>query len=105
MQRDRIFHIHSIATLLGCLGLLLTMAGCASEIPDPEESPLDILALDEALTGLARIDAVKAELVKLRFFAGLNLEEAGNALGLSPATADRYWAYAKARLYRELADR
>jgi len=64
---------------------------------------LDLLALDEALTKLERDDKVKAELVKLRYFAGLTLEEAGGALGLSPATADRHWAFARAWLFRELA--
>jgi RNA polymerase sigma factor (TIGR02999 family) len=70
----------------------------------PHSSPLDLLALDDALTQLAKIDPVKAELVKLRFFAGLTLDESAAALGLSPATADRYWAFAKAWLYRELED-
>jgi RNA polymerase sigma factor (TIGR02999 family) len=73
--------------------------------PAAEGLPLDILALDEALERLGQIYPVKAELVKLRFFAGLNLEEAGKALGLSPATADRYWAFARAWLYSELAGR
>ena len=64
---------------------------------------LDLLALDEALTKLRRDDPVKAELVKLRYFGGLALEEAGHVLGLSPATADRYWAFARAWLFRELS--
>jgi RNA polymerase sigma factor (TIGR02999 family) len=66
------------------------------------ESTVDVLALDEALTRLASIDGTKAELVKLRFFAGLTLEEAARVLDLSPATADRYWAFARAWLFREL---
>ena len=61
-----------------------------------------LLALHEALDGLATHDAVKAELVKLRFFAGLTLPEAAQALELSEATAKRYWAYARAWLYREI---
>ena len=71
----------------------------------PEISAVDVLALDEALTRLGELDSVKAELVKLRFFAGLTLEEAADALGLSPATADRYWAFARAWLFRELQAR
>jgi RNA polymerase sigma factor (TIGR02999 family) len=67
-----------------------------------ESPPEDMLALDEALVKLAAEDHVKAELVKLRYFAGLTLEEAGRMLGISPATADRYWAFARAWLYREL---
>ena len=62
----------------------------------------DLLALDEALTQLATEDRVKAELVKLRFFGGLAMEEAARMLGISPATADRYWAYARAWLYRRM---
>jgi RNA polymerase sigma factor (sigma-70 family) len=48
---------------------------------------------------LAREDPRKAELVKLRYFAGLSVQEAADVLGISRATADRYWAYAKAWLY------
>jgi RNA polymerase sigma factor (TIGR02999 family) len=55
----------------------------------------DILALDEALTQLAAEEPVKAELVKLRYFAGLSLEEAAACLGISAATAKRYWAVAR----------
>jgi RNA polymerase sigma factor (TIGR02999 family) len=67
------------------------------------DSPIDdVLALDEALALLDRDDHLKAELVKLRFFAGLTLEEAGQMLGISPATADRYWAFARAWLYRQM---
>jgi RNA polymerase sigma factor (TIGR02999 family) len=64
------------------------------------ESPGDdLVALDEALSRLAHEDPVKAELVKLRYFAGLSVEDAARALGISRATADRYWAYAKVWLY------
>jgi RNA polymerase sigma factor (TIGR02999 family) len=62
----------------------------------------DLLALDEALDQLAAEDSVKAELVKLRCFAGLSHQEAAQALGISRATADRYWAYAKSWLYCKL---
>jgi RNA polymerase sigma factor (TIGR02999 family) len=69
----------------------------------PGEAPSeDVLALDEALSRLAAEDPAKAELVKLRFFAGLSVEDAGRALGISRATADRHWAYARAWLYSEL---
>ena len=66
------------------------------------EAPEDLLAIDEALARLAATDAVKAELVKLRFFAGLTLEQVAAVLDISPATADRYWAYARVWLLREL---
>ena len=59
----------------------------------------DLLALNEALDQFAREDPVKAELVKLRYFAGLSHQEAAKVLGISRPTADRYWAYAKVRLF------
>jgi RNA polymerase sigma factor (TIGR02999 family) len=62
----------------------------------------DLLALDEALEQLASDDPKCAELVKLRFFAGLTADEASQALGVSRRTADRYWAYARARLFQSL---
>ena len=62
----------------------------------------DLLALDEALEKLASVDAVKAELVKLRYFAGLTVQEAAGALGISTTTAERYWAYARVWLLREM---
>ena len=65
----------------------------------------DLLALDEALTRLVVQDPVKAELVKLRYFAGLSLEEAAACLDISPATAKRYWAVARAWLFAALSDR
>lgn len=68
-----------------------------------ENAPgLDVLALDEALTRLAEEDRVKADLVKLRYFAGLTIEEAAHMLDISRATADRYWAYSRAWLYHEI---
>ena len=62
----------------------------------------DLLALDEALNLLAVEDGPKAELVKLRYFAGLTVAEAGRCLGVSRATADRWWAYARAWLFDRL---
>jgi RNA polymerase sigma factor (TIGR02999 family) len=65
-------------------------------------SPDELLALDDALARLAQEDPVKAELVKLRCFAGLSHQEAARALGISRPTADRYWVYAKTRLYCDI---
>jgi RNA polymerase sigma factor (TIGR02999 family) len=62
----------------------------------------DLLALDEALARLAGENEPCANLVKLRFFAGLSLKDAAAALGISSSTADRYWAYARAWLYEAL---
>ena len=67
------------------------------------DSQDDILALDDALTQLAAEEPMKAEVVKLRYFAGLTLEEAAVCLGISPATAKRYWAVARAWLYAALS--
>ncbi len=69
----------------------------------PDEAPNeDLLALDEALQRLERDDPVSANLVKLRFFAGLGQAEAAKALGLPRRTADRHWAFARAWLYDRL---
>jgi RNA polymerase sigma factor (TIGR02999 family) len=62
----------------------------------------DLLALNEALAQLAQEDAIKARLVELRFFAGLSAEDAALCVGISHATADRYWAYARAWLYEKI---
>ncbi|MHC4497532.1 MAG: ECF-type sigma factor [Planctomycetota bacterium] len=62
----------------------------------------DLIALDEALERLAERDRMKAELVKLRYFAGLTGEQAAQALGISHSTADEHWAYAKAWLRFEI---
>lgn len=62
----------------------------------------DLLALDEALKQLEAEAPVKAQLVKLRFFAGVSLEEAAAMIGVSPATAKRYWIYARSWLYGKL---
>jgi RNA polymerase sigma factor (TIGR02999 family) len=74
----------------------------AVENPSEEDRWDDVLAVDAALDGLGREDPRAAELVKLRYFAGLTLPEAAAAIGVSTRTADRIWAYAKARLYQDL---
>jgi RNA polymerase sigma factor (TIGR02999 family) len=66
---------------------------------------VDLLALDEALQQLERKDPRKAELVKLRFFAGLTVEQAARALGVATSTADEDWAYARSWLRLSLGDR
>jgi RNA polymerase sigma factor (TIGR02999 family) len=62
----------------------------------------NLLAIDEALAKFAAKDRAKAELVKLRFFAGCTIEQAARALGISAATADRWWTYARAWLHQEI---
>jgi DNA-directed RNA polymerase specialized sigma24 family protein len=62
---------------------------------------VDLLAINEVLSRFEAIDKPKAELVKLRYFAGLTIPEAAAALGISTTTADRYWTYARAWLHAE----
>jgi RNA polymerase sigma factor (TIGR02999 family) len=71
------------------------------EIAAPESAP-DLLALNEALERFEQVDRPKAGLVKLRYFAGLTIPQAAEALGISSTTADRWWAYARAWLHAEL---
>jgi len=73
-----------------------------AEIPEPGDEPVDLLTLDEALKRLEQLHPDKAQVVKLRFFAGCTLEEMADVLGISRATAERKWAYARAWLYGQL---
>ena len=68
------------------------------------ERPDELLALDEALTRLAMADSQAAELVKLRYFAGLTVSQAAEALGIAPRSADFLWSYAKAFLLKAIRD-
>ena len=72
--------------------------------PQPEMPLEDLLALDEALDKLAQEEPAKAELVKLRFFAGLTMPEVAKVLGVSLATAERHWTYARTWLFAKLQD-
>lgn len=71
------------------------------EAAQPRE---DLIALDAALVRLAQEDRTAADLVQLRYFAGLTIAEIAEAMDISPRTADRTWAFAKAWLHRELSD-
>jgi RNA polymerase sigma factor (TIGR02999 family) len=71
-------------------------------VPAAAERQDDVLDIDAALVGLAEADPQAAELVKLRYFAGLSIPEAAAALGISPRSADFLWAYARAWLLRSL---
>jgi len=68
---------------------------------DPE---VMLPALDEAIDRLAQIDAEQAKIVELRYFAGMSVEEAAEAMGISPATLKRRWSLARAWLFRELSE-
>jgi RNA polymerase sigma-70 factor, ECF subfamily len=68
----------------------------------PKQRELDLTALDAALQKLSRTDPQQAQIVEMRFFAGLSIEETSRALEISPATVKRDWAMARAWLYREM---
>ena len=110
--------------LIALLTALATVAGCAAipdetpaqgiaagdaggkaaPVPDPAPGlqPADLVRVDDALTRLEQIDARKAKIVELRFFAGLSIEDAAEILKISPATVKREWAMAKAFLTRQM---
>ncbi len=79
----------------------LDLEAVAPAAPRPSD---DLLALDEAIEKLAALDGPKAELVKLRYFAGLTMEQAAAVLGISPATAHRWWNYARAWLHQTMTE-
>jgi RNA polymerase sigma factor (TIGR02999 family) len=77
-----------------------SLEGLEAAVPASDD---EMLAVNEALERLEKLDPPKAELVKLRYFGGLTIPEAAQALGISVTTANRYWAYARAWLHEELA--
>jgi RNA polymerase sigma factor (TIGR02999 family) len=80
-------------------GVRVTLTDVAG---DAASDPLDLIALDDALTRLEILDPRPARVVELRFFAGLEVEEVATALGISPATVKRDWTFARAFLLRAL---
>lgn len=80
-----------------------TMVSLDGVLPVALPSSVDVLALDEALDALSAIDERQCRVVELRFLAGLSIDEAAEALGVSTATVEREWALAKAWLYRRLS--
>ena len=79
----------------------VSLAESALTVKGPD---LDVVALDEALDRLARVDKQQAKVVELRFFSGLTVEETAEVLQISPATVKREWSMAKAWLHREISD-
>jgi RNA polymerase sigma factor (TIGR02999 family) len=73
------------------------------EVASPE-TPVDVLAIDEALDQLTRVDPKAAEVVRLRYFAGLTIKQVAEILGVSPRTADSLWAFARAWLLQKIRD-
>ena len=80
--------------------ILLTL----NDVFAAQETDVDLLAIDEALDRLAKIDAQQAQIVELRFFSGLTVEETAAALSISPKTVKRDWSVARAWLRREIGD-
>jgi RNA polymerase sigma factor (sigma-70 family) len=68
-----------------------------------DEDPTEVLAVDEALRKLEAKHPRKAEIVMLRYFAGLTVDETATALGISPRTVDKHWSFARGWLHRELS--
>ncbi|HKT48064.1 MAG TPA: sigma-70 family RNA polymerase sigma factor [Candidatus Acidoferrales bacterium] len=68
-----------------------------------KKADLDIVALDEALTSLAQLNPQQSQIVELRFFSGLSIEETAEVMGSSPATVKRHWTAARAWLFREMS--
>jgi RNA polymerase sigma factor (TIGR02999 family) len=88
---------HSLKRGAGAERVELNEAVLVMAAPEDE-----LLAVHEALDKLARVDPAAAELVKLRYFVGMNMEEAALALGMAKRTAENLWAYARAWLHREI---
>lgn len=80
--------------------LTLTLDDIAASTRNRE---IDLVALDNALNGLAAMDARQAQIVELRFFGGLSIEDTSHVLGISPATVKREWATARTWLYQEMS--
>jgi RNA polymerase sigma factor (TIGR02999 family) len=79
------------------------MVTCADVLPAVSPNLVDVIALDAALDGLARVEERLSRVVELKFFAGLTIDETAVALDVSPATIERDWAFAKAWLYQRLS--
>jgi len=101
MRRILVDHARSRGRAKRGGGPTLVSHGAASEEPDGGQAR-DVLAIDEALDRLAAIDQDQVQIVELRFFAGLTVEETALALGRSPRTVKREWRLAKAWLFRQL---
>jgi len=104
MRRILVDHARTRATLRRG-GDRLRLATLDVEEQQTDRQDLDLLALDEALQGLARIDAQQARIVEYRFFGGMTLDDIAAELGLSVRTVGREWACAKIWLQRAITDR
>lgn len=98
----RILVDHARATDAGKRGGQATRVALDDQIAAPAAAGVDVLDLDRALTSLAEVDARQAQVVDLRYFGGLSIDETADAMQLSPATIKREWQMARAWLVREL---
>lgn len=102
MRQIVLNHVRAQQALKRGDGAVVTTLGAADQIADKDEGA-DLLALDAALTQLAQAEPRLAKLVELRFFGGMNLDEAGAAVGLSPTTLKRDWRKARAFLHAAIS--
>ena len=102
LMRQILVH-HARRKRAGKRGGGVTMMSLDEVSPAAQTSNVDVLALDQALDALSSFDPQQCRVVELRFFAGLNIDEAAEALGISTATVEREWAMAKAWLYQRLS--
>ena len=104
MRRVAVDHARArVSRKRGGKGAVRVDLTAVAEAAAVEPQSVDVLALDQALTELERLDPQQARLVELRFFAGLSIEECAESLGVSEVTVWRQWRLAKAFLFRELA--
>jgi RNA polymerase sigma factor (TIGR02999 family) len=87
----------------GKRGAGVCMLTLDEQVTLPQTRSVDVVALDEALNGLARLDQQQSRIVELRFFGGLSIDETSAVLGVSPATVKRDWATARIWLHREIS--
>jgi RNA polymerase sigma factor (TIGR02999 family) len=99
----RILVDHARAQIAAKRGGVMPRLSLSEVVESAVEPEFEVLALDEALTRLSTLDAEQGQIVELRFYAGLTVEETAHALGVSPRTVKREWRLAKAWLFRQLA--
>ena len=99
----RILVDHARARQAGKRGGSATRLSLDESIAKPQQNDVDLVALDDALMDLSKLDPQQAQVIELRFFTGLTIAESAEALGMSPATVHRDWVTAKAWLFRQLS--